>query len=228
MTDKVVAVIPARGGSKGLPGKNIKLLSGIPLIAWTINAALNSDFIDRVIVNTDCDKIASIAKEYGAEVPFMRPSELATDTASSIDVVEHVLDSLNETYDYVLLLQPTSPFRNTYDIDSAISLAMRSQSGCVVSVCLTEKSPYWMYRVDEELQMEPVIDEQAIPARRQDAGAIYQLNGAIYISEVDRLYQSHAFLDSSTLAYVMPVERSIDIDTEIDFKIAEYLSEKIS
>lgn len=225
MKRRVVAIIPARGGSKGLPGKNIKRLSGLPLIAWTIKAAQQSEQVDRVVVSTDCEEIAAIAKEYGADVPFMRPAELATDSASSVDVVQHVLNMLIEKFEYLVLLQPTSPFRNSSDIDAAITLATQSDACNVVSACLSDKSPYWMYTLDSSRTISPVVNGSDRPARRQDSPPVYQLNGAIYVSFVDHFMNTRSLVDINTKALIMPMERSLDIDTEIDFKIAEYVSE---
>ena len=154
---KVLGIIPARGGSKGMPKKNIRPLLNKPLIAWTIEQALKSKYIDRVVVSTDDPAIARLAKKHGADVPFMRPDKLATDKAKSIDVVSHALLSLPEKYDYVVLLQPTSPLRTADDIDACVKLCMSKGGNSCVSVTESEKNPHWMYSLDRNGRMHRLI-----------------------------------------------------------------------
>ena len=216
----VLAVIPARGGSKGVRGKNVRTVHGRPLIAWTIAAARRSRFIDRVIVSTNDDAISAAALEAGAEVPFRRPEHLATDTSSSIDVV---VDALERTpgFDYLVLLQPTSPLRTTADIDAAIERCQRADVPACVSVTVVEEHPQWMFRIDEAGRLTPLLPKASVPQRRQDLPEIYRLNGAVYVARTAWLVQARTFLAADTVGYVMPGIRSLDIDTESDFQILE-------
>lgn len=222
---KIICVITARGGSKGLPGKNIKLLDGKPLISWTIAAALGSRHIDRVVVSTDDPEIGRIAEQAGAQVPFVRPPELATDEARSIDVVLHALDAIDEAYDYVVLLQPTSPFRTADDIDACIERCTEGAPACV-SVVALDKSPAWMYQVDNTNHLMPVLSEESKASRRQDVAEAVALNGAVYAADITVLRKTRSFLTDETVAYVMPAERSLDIDTPFQFAFAEFLSQR--
>lgn len=222
----ILALIPARGGSKGVPRKNIKLLLDKPLIAYTIEAALQVDFIDKVIVSTDDLEIAQISREYGAEVPFLRPYELATDEAKSIDVILHAMDWMEKEhgiFNLILLLQPTSPFRNGEDIKAAFDIFFKKNAKAVVSVCEAEHSPLWMNTLNDDLNMKDFIRKDILNKNRQELGKYYRINGAIYIAEWDYLRQNKTFFGDKTYAYIMPKERSIDIDTEMDFKFAEFL-----
>jgi N-acylneuraminate cytidylyltransferase/CMP-N,N'-diacetyllegionaminic acid synthase len=216
---KVLAIIPARGGSKRLPRKNILDLNGKPLIAWTIDAALKSKYIDKTIVSTDDKEIADISTKYGAEVPFIRPAHLSTDTASSIDVVFHAVEFLkknNEQYDIVILLQPTSPLRTTKDINKALEM-LNNKTKAVISVCETDHPPLWSNTLPEDHSMKDFIRPEIKNKRSQDLPKFYRLNGAIYISEVNYLKINNGFLGEQTKAFIMPRERSIDIDSLLDF-----------
>ena len=217
---KILAVITARAGSKRLPNKNILDLAGKPLIAWTIDEAKKSKYIDKLIVSTDSEKIAEICKQYGAEVPFMRPDELASDTANSISVLKHSIEFFKNEFDYVLLLQPTSPLRTVKDIDKAIE-NLNNNVKAVVSVCETEHSPLWSNTLPDDLNMANFIKPEIKNKRSQDLPKYYRLNGAIYISEIDYFYQNNGFIGQLTKAYIMNQLNSIDIDTEIDFKLCE-------
>ena len=218
---KVLAVIPARGGSKGVPGKNIRPLGGKPLIAWTIEAARAAPELDRVIVSSEDAEIIRIAGEWGGEAPFTRPAELARDDTPGIAPVLHALDALPEKYDYVVLLQPTSPLRSGADISAALALCLQEGAPACVSLCAPEHGPWWMFSLDERGRMQPLLPKEAIPARRQDMAPVYALNGAVYVALVDWLRENKSFLTDETVGYVMPGERSLDIDTELDFTIAE-------
>ncbi len=222
---KVLAIIPARKGSKRLPNKNILDLNGKPLIAWTIEAAKESRYIDRIIVSTDSGVIAGISKKFGAEVPFIRPKELAGDTASSIDVIIHVINSLKdmgETFDYLILLQPTSPLRIAQDIDKAFEM-LNNSTKAIVSVCETEHPPLWSNTLPDDLSMKDFIRPEMRNIRSQDLPKYYRLNGAIYIADVNYLINCHGFLGQHTKAFIMPQERSIDIDDEIDFILCKVI-----
>ncbi|MFZ3122402.1 MAG: acylneuraminate cytidylyltransferase family protein [Thermodesulfovibrionales bacterium] len=220
---KVLGIIPARGGSKGMPKKNIRHLLNKPLIVWTIEQALKSKYIDRVIVSTDDPAIAKISRKHGADVPFMRPAELATDKAKSIGAVFHALLSLPEKYDYVVLLQPTSPLRTADDIDACVKLCMSKGGNSCVSVTESEKNPHWMYSLNKNGRMHKLIQTEKTIDRRQDLPKVYALNGAIYVAQVDWLLNNKAFVTDETYAYIMPKERSVDIDNDLDFRFAEFL-----
>lgn len=220
---RILAIIPARGGSKGLPGKNIKLLGSKPLIAWTIEAALSAKLIEKTVVSTDCQKIAKISRTYGADVPFIRPDELSTDTATTSDVIFHAIDSVKEDFDVIVLLQPTSPFRTTKDIENAYELYNSSNTSSVVSVCLAEKSPYWYFSRDNIGMISPILNMEGQFSRRQELPDTYFLNGAIYIVDVKKFLSHKKFIFNDSLSYVMSKESSIDIDEPIDFKLAQLI-----
>ncbi len=223
---KVLGIIPARGGSKGLPDKNIKKVAGKPLLAWTIEQAQASEYIDRLILSSEDKRIISIAKKYNCEVPFIRPAELATDTATSMEVVFHALEVLKEKYDYVVLLQVTSPLRNTDDIDGCIQCCEQNNVPACVSVVESDKSPLWMFRIDTESKLSPVFSDDELPLRRQDAPKFYVLNGAVYAAQTDWLLNQDHFVTEETAAYIMPNERSIDIDKPIDLVILKAIVEQ--
>jgi len=221
--NKILAIIPARGNSKRCPGKNIANLCGKPLIAWTINAALASRKIDKVIVSTDNANIARIGKQYGADVPFMRPRVLASSSARVIDAVIHAIrffENIATKYDIVALLQPTSPLRTSYDIDNAIQLLCRRNVDSIVSVCRSECNPDWMYSRCPDGILERFFARKRNNVQMQK---VYRLNGAIYVSRVDYLLKKKTFNGAKTFAYVMPQERSVDIDTSFDFNYAAFL-----
>lgn len=224
---KTLAIIPARGGSKGLPGKNIRLLAGIPLIAYTIKAAQEAKTVDRIIVSTDDPEIAAIAKESGAEVPFLRPAELSGDNATSIDACLHTLGQAKELLGYhpgiVAFLQPTSPLRNGADIDAATKLMHDTGADSVVSVRPVTEYPQWMKKMDDEQRISPLFEDMSKPIPRQNLEKTYLLNGAIYLSTTSSLIDSYSFYGKDTRGFLMPEERSIDIDSPHDFLIAESL-----
>jgi N-acylneuraminate cytidylyltransferase len=219
---RILAVIPARGGSKGLPGKNIRPLCGKPLIGWTIDAASSTREIDATVVSTDDDEIARIAQACGATVPFRRPAEISDDRASSLDVVMHAVEQL-PGFDIVILLQPTSPLRGCADIREAVQLFHRFDAKSVASVCEVDEHPLWMYRVGTDHRLLPLLEIDERPSRRQDLPSVYRLNGAVYIVDLGWARRKNTFVSDETLAYVMPRARSIDIDTEADFLIAEHM-----
>lgn len=215
------ALVPARGGSKGIPRKNLKLIAGKPLIAWTIEAALRSRTLDAVVVSTEDEEIAEVALHWGAQVSFLRPPELAQDDTPGIDPVLHALGRLPE-FGTVILLQPTSPLRTTEDIDACISLAQDMHASSVVSVSESERHPYWMYRLDADQRLKSLMDVPPI-SRRQELPPVYAINGALYYARTDWLKQHRTFVTTETVAYVMPEERSVDLDTLRDWKLAELL-----
>jgi CMP-N,N'-diacetyllegionaminic acid synthase len=216
---KVLAIIAARGGSKGLPGKNITNLGGKPLLAWSIEAAQRSHYIDRLILTSDSEDIIAVAEKFGCEVPFRRPAELATDSAAADLTLIHALDHIDEPFDYFVLLQPTSPLRDTADIDGAIALCETRGAPACVGMCETPKPAEWMYRVGDDGLVKPILGE-IDTSRRQDLPATFVINGAVYVARVDWYRRHRGFLSPETIAWRMPPERSIDIDTELDLAVA--------
>lgn len=214
--EKVLAIIPARGGSKGVLRKNVRMLGSKPLIAWSIEAARATPIIDRLIVSTDDTEIAEVAQAYGADVPFMRDKVLAEDDTPTIAAVMDALDRC-PGFDWVILLQPTSPLRSAEDIEQTYRLCMYAKAQSSVSVCLAKESPYWMYTLDEKSLMKPILSAKTI-VRRQDLPPVYVLNGAVYVANIAWLRKTKSFVTEETIAYSMPLERSIDIDTEDDFR----------
>ena len=224
---KTLAIIPARGGSKGVKGKNIKPLAGKPLIAYTIEAALASR-LSRVILSTDSEAIARVGREFGVEVPFIRPAELATDRAKAIPVIQHALHFLEqqetEHFDAVMMLQPTTPFRTQKDIDTALQLLEDSGADSVISVIDVEgHHPARMKYLNEEgYLVDPDFCEAYENQPRQELPPMYLRNGAIYLTRRDTLLQG-SFKGKNCKALIMPQERSVNIDTEFDFAMAEWL-----
>lgn len=214
---RVLALIPARGGSKGLHRKNILQAAKWPLIAWTITAAHNSVVIDKLILSSEDDEIIHIAREWGCEAPFKRPNTLAEDGAKSVDVALHALKEL-PGYEYLILLQPTSPLRLSRDIDAAFALMIKHGATSCVSVCEANQSPYLMYDVEDNDRIFGLLAPPKGAHRRQDLPPVYVLNGAIYITQVDEFLISKSFINDDTVAYKMSAERSIDIDSSLDFE----------
>lgn len=215
----VLAIIPARGGSKGVPRKNLRMVKGKSLLCSTIEAAKQSKFIDTIIVSSEDAEIIAAAKAAGASVPFVRPLDLAQDETTTSQVILHALLQMPH-YDYILVLQATSPLRNSQDIDASLQLLIEKKSPACVSVSETAGHPYWMFMLSEDQALKQFI-EQDMPKRRQDLPAAYALNGAIYAAETEWFKQHQRFISEETVAYVMPQERSLDIDTEFDFKLLE-------
>ena len=217
-----LAIIPARGGSKRLPRKNVLDLVGKPLIAWSIEAGLQSKYIDKVIVTSDDDEILSIAKEFGSEI-IKRPDEFASDIATSFDTINHTIDNV-EKYDYIVLLQSTSPLRNYKHIDEAIELLENKKADAIVSVCEMEHSPLWSNTLPLDVNMRHFISDEIKNSRSQDLEVYYRLNGAIYICDINRLLEEKSFfIKDNIFAYKMGREKSVDIDEKIDFQFAEIL-----
>jgi len=216
-----LAIIPARAGSKGLLGKNKALMCGKPLISWTIAAAKAARSLDEIVVSTDDEEIADIAVSMGVNVPFLRPTELAQDDTPGIEPVLHAL-SLMPDFDSAVLLQPTSPLRTPDDIDAIIDVARDGQARSIVSVCETKEPIQWNFTIQADGSLRPLFDGDSIQ-RRQDTQTTYTLNGALYYFELPWFLERKNFLDDETLGFIMPPERSIDIDTDFDWLVAEFL-----
>jgi len=222
---KILAIIPARGGSKGVYRKNVRLLAGKALIVWTIEAALQARGIDRVIVSTEDEEIASIAMKHGADVPFMRPIGLALDETPSIAPVLHAVERL-PGFDWVLLLQPTTPLRSAEDIEGIIKFCCQKGALSAVSIAEISESPFWMYHRLNNMCLQPLIPNRAEILRRQDLPSLYALNGALYLARTDWLVDNRNFVGPETLGYVMPTDRSVDIDTPMDWQWVEFLMQR--
>lgn len=216
---KVIAIIPARKGSKGVPSKNSKLIAGKPLIAWTIEAALDSKFIDEILVSTNCLTVKKIVEGYGLQVPGLRPDYLSEDETPSSSVILFELENKGQ-YDVICMLQPTSPLRTSRDIDASFEIYNRSAANVLVSVVEDKHSPYWSFQLQNE-HLKSVFPLSQINKRRQDLPKTYSLNGAIYIAEIELYKEEKSFLTAGTIPYIMPFDRSIDIDDIDDFNIAE-------
>ena len=226
----VLAIVPARGGSKGIPRKYLQLLLGQPLIVYTLQAALDSQHITCLIVSTDDPEISRVAREYGVDVPFVRPPELALDDTPQLDVVLHALGAVERAeetrYDVVLLLQPTAPLRTTADIDGALEKLFATGADSVVSLYRVEQGhPYYMYTLDGD-RPRPLLEVPSHITRRQEFPPIYVRNGAIYAVQREVLVHHRSFYGQDMRAYVMPFERSINIDTEFDVVLAEFLLQR--
>lgn len=223
----ILCLVTARGGSKTIPQKNITSLAGKPLIAWTIETALQSTMLRRVVVSTDDEKIAEVARQWGAEVPFVRPLSLALDDAPHIPVLLHAIQWIESHEDakfkYVLLLQPTSPLRSKDDIDKAMELALEKNADSVVSVCQALSHPYLTKRITGDGRLEDFAPRPQGYLRRQALPDVYMVNGAIYVVRRETLINQHTFYTENTYAYVMPQERSLDIDTPWDLYLAELI-----
>lgn len=221
---KNLAIIPARSGSKGVKDKNIRDLNGKPLMAYTIEAAISSGEFDEIMVSTDSEKYAEIARKYGADVPFLRSQTTATDTASSWDMVEEVLagyDHLGKNFETFCLLQPTSPLRTSDDIKNAYDIYRKKAEFAVVSVCETEHSPLWAGCLPDTGELVDFIGKDALK-RRQADNKYYRLNGALYIINCERFKKEKYLYQKGSFAYLMNQNKSIDIDTELDFRLAEF------
>jgi len=218
---RVLGLITARGGSKGVPRKNLYPLDGKPLLEWTVDAAKASRYLDRLVLTSDDPEIIAMALELGCEAPFVRPADLADDEASSVDVAIHAFDQLAETYDYLALLQPTSPFRTAEDIDACIHLIGERGAMSCTSVYMASIPPTWIYTLDQDQIMTPIFSNRPETTRRQVQPQAYCTNGAIFVVDIAWFRQCRCFIDPATIAYVMPAERSIDIDGEIDIQMAE-------
>jgi CMP-N-acetylneuraminic acid synthetase len=226
----MLAIIPARGGSVGLPGKNILPLCGIPLIGYTIRAAVDSGIFDKIIVSTDDEQIAKVSRSFGADVPFLRPRELATSEAKSMDVHFHALEWLKEKLKYIpdnlTVLQPTSPLRDASTIRKAYQMFKDCNAKRLVGVSESKDHFYWTFSLDNK-KLSPLSGKFHLNLRRQDLPKSYTVNGSIYIGELQTLLQEGDFLGPDTIGFIMPRIKSVDIDDIVDFNLAETLLEKV-
>ena len=222
---KVLAIIPARKGSKRLPNKNKLDLNGKPLIAWTIESAMKSIYIDDIAISTNDEDIVEIAKLYDIDVPFLRPVELSSDKASTMDVIFHTINfykSIGRYYDIIILLQPTSPLRTSVDIDNSFKLLSKNVKA-IVSVCELDHSPLWSNILPTNNSLEFFLKEDVQGLRSQDLPQYYRLNGAIYLSRINYLKTNKKFFGNQSKAYIMSTNNSIDIDTKLDFELCKLI-----
>ncbi len=229
---RVLVLIPARGGSKGLKGKNVKPLCGKPLLAWPIDAAKQSNYIDKIIVSTDCQKIADVAVNYGAELPFIRPDEIAQDTTTSFEVIEHALNHqtiINEHFDILVLLEPTSPLTQTEDIDKALEKLTENNAGAQAIVGVTDvedSHPSFCLTVDSQGLIQSYQDEFEV-TRRQDLTSVYRLEGSLYISQIPYLLSHGTFYHQHTLPYLVPKWQAFEVDDLTDFICIEAIAKNL-
>lgn len=226
----ICGVIPARGGSKGVPRKNIRLFAGKPLIAHTIEAARLAPCLDRVIVSTEDEEIAEIARVHGAEVPFLRPVELSGDDIPTLPVLQHAArwleKSLGRQLSAVVTLQPTSPLRRANHIDKAVQRWRESGADAVATVCLSEHHPYWMGTLNGD-QFVPLLQDPETYRSRQSLPQVYRLNGAVYVTARRALLEHDRILGTDTRVVVMTHDESLDIDTTRDFAIGEIAASEL-
>ena len=225
---KILAVIPARGGSKGIPSKNIFNVGGQPLIKYTIDCAKNSKYLDRTVISTDSLEIKRVAEEYGGDVPFMRPAELALDTSKTIDSIVHAVKTLKEMgeeYDYVMIIQNTVPLRKSWHVDESIEKIVDSNERSLVSVTEVEQHPILMRTLNEDGTLKNLLHMNST-MRRQDFPKFYKVDGAIAIQKIDKEFNLNTSINDGKLAYIMDSKYSIDIDNYIDIKVIEYYLEK--
>jgi len=225
---RILAIIPARIESKRLFQKNLRELKGRPLFCWSILSALNSSYLDEVVVSSDSDEIVKISKEYGASAPFLRPKKLATDDIRGYYALEHAVEfyrsDLNKTFDYIMCLQPSSPLRTSEDIDCAIEYLINKKADSVVSVCESTHPTDWINTLPKDFSMINFLTDSVKLKRSQELNKEYRLNGAIYMAKTNLLLEEETFfLKSNVFAYEMPATRSVDIDNIVDFKLAEVL-----
>ena len=223
----ILAIVPARGGSKRLPGKNIIQFLGKPLITWTIKSANESKYIDKTIVSTDSQKIASVCEKDGFNVPFLRPKELASDSAKTIDTILHVIQNTEKQFDVTIILQPTSPLRQATDIDNALEFMFDSNSPSCVSVCKPGKPIHWSYKKNADHLLKPIFDKEHPIIQEKEHDNIFMPNGAIFIAKTKWLLKNKTFIKNNTIGYEMSKVKSIDIDTDFDLKIAKTIGDQV-
>ena len=220
---RVLAVVPARGGSKGIPGKNLVLLCGKPLLQWTIEAAQNSRYVDRLVLSSDDEAICKVGQQLGCDVPFKRPKILASDDATTVDVIKDIVDRL-PGFDLVVVLQPTSPLRITEDIDQCLRMLVERNYSSIASITAVKDHPFLTYKTSEDGLLEPFVESGGgLSLRRQDLPEAYVLNGAMYAVQTNWFISNLALVSDDTGGFVMPLERSVDIDDWADLAVAENL-----
>lgn len=225
---KILAVIPARGGSKGVPRKNIIEVGGHPLIKYTIDCGKNSKYLDRTVISTEDLLIKRVAEENGGDVPFLRPKELAEDTSKTIDCIVHAVDtlkSMGEKYDYVMILQNTVPLRKSWHVDEAIEMIVDSSERSLVSISEVDEHPILMRTLNEDKTVKNLLHMNST-MRRQDFPKFYKVDGAIAIQKIDDEFNLETSINDGKLGYVMKRKYSTDIDNYLDIKIIEYYLEK--
>ena len=220
---RILGLITARGGSKGIPRKNIILLGGKPLISYTLEAARQSKLLSRCIVSTDSQEIIEVCRKLGADIPFVRPIELAQDDTPTLPVVLHALGMLQKPYDAVMVLQSTNPFRTAEDIDQAIRLLISDPGAdSVISVVkVGDNHPARMKQVVDGVLIDPPFSEEIEGQRRQDLPEYYLRNGAVYLTRTNVIIEQQSLKGKRSLAYVMPEERSVNVDSHLDILLAE-------
>lgn len=222
---RVLGYIPARAGSQRVPRKNLRMLGGRPLVAWTIDAAMASKALTRTVVSTDSEEIADVARQHGADVPFLRPPKLAANNVTNAQSVFYTLERLLEegdSYDCIMILQPTSPLRSGEDIDGAAELLVKTSADAVCSVCEVDHPPEWSNALPPDRSMRDFVRPEVRGLRSQQLPVSYRLNGAVYLYRCDRLLRTRSTdMYDNCYAYVMSRERSVDMDTDLDFAIAE-------
>lgn len=221
---KILAIIPARGGSKGIPGKNIIDLCGKPLMAYSIEQALACPYIDDVVVSTDSERIREVALAYGAQVPFLRPAHLASDTSRTIDALIYTMEELKKegrTYDYLLLLQPTQPIRKAFHLTEAIETLINSGQSSLVSVSIVKEHPILMRTIDDHGMLHSLLSVSST-VRRQDFPAVYKVNGSIYLNRLDATFHQDTSLNDNVIPYIMDPQYAIDIDSMEDLETAAH------
>ncbi len=223
----VVALVTARGGSKGVRRKNLREIAGKSLVVRAIEAAQGAETVDRVVLSSEDPEIIAAAIACGCDTPFVRPASLASDDSTTMDVVRHALQVLPERYDYLVVLQPTSPLRIAEDIDGAVTLCSATGAPACVSVSAPDHPPYWAFTRDKNGKLSPVIADGPAYGRRQDLPPTLMLNGAVYVARCDWIIGQQEFTSAETVGYVMPKERAVDVDDELDLVIAEALAPKL-
>ncbi|MHA1572214.1 MAG: acylneuraminate cytidylyltransferase family protein [Alphaproteobacteria bacterium] len=223
----VVALVTARGGSKGVRRKNLREIAGRSLLARAIEAAQGAETVDRVVLSSEDPEIIAAAIASGCDAPFVRPACLASDEATTMDVVRHALKALPESYDYLVVLQPTSPLRIAADIDGAVDLCFSAGAPACVSVSEPDHPPHWAFTRDDKGRLSPLIADGPLYSRRQDLPPTLMLNGAVYVALCDWIIEQSEFTGEETVGYVMPKERAVDVDDELDLVVAEALARKL-
>ena len=229
---RVLGLVPARGGSKGVPRKNVRSLAGLPLLAWTAEAALGARALARVVLTTDDAEVAAVGRACGLEVPFLRPAALAGDAAPTLPAVQHALahlESEGDQFDAVCLLQPTSPFRRSEDVDACVALLATGGADTVLSVLPVpaEHNPHWVYLRAPDGALRLATGEAAPVPRRQALPPAYHRDGAVYVTRRDVVMEGNSLYGARVLGYEMPPERGVNIDTPDDWARAEALAERL-